>query len=273
MAVNERWTHWPALPELFPVSFSGVKTARDGFLTDIDLDRLKARIADYFNPTLSHEEIARRHPIAMQPAPRFTPHSVRDTLLARGGPKEDGFIRYAYRPFDDRWLYWEGDTKLLDEKRADYRPHIFPGNLWLSSSHRIRKGESEPQTAFTSNIASYHLIERVANWFPAWLRHEGLALDGGGAQRRPNLSAVAQRYLDRPRAGGGGPVPPRAGGAARTGLPEGQPPGRCGWSGPASRCLAGPTATRPALPMNCAPPLPWAESWPPCWTRRRRCRR
>ncbi len=33
--------------------------------------------------------------------------------------------------------------------------------------------------------------------FPAWLRDEGLALDGGGAQRRPNLSAAAQRYLDR----------------------------------------------------------------------------
>ena len=33
--------------------------------------------------------------------------------------------------------------------------------------------------------------------FPAWLRDEGLALDGGGEQRRPNLSAAAQRYLDR----------------------------------------------------------------------------
>ena len=33
--------------------------------------------------------------------------------------------------------------------------------------------------------------------FPMWLRDDGLALDGGGAQRRPNLSAAAQRYLDR----------------------------------------------------------------------------
>ena len=102
----------------------------------------------------------------MQPAPRFNPGSVRDGLLARGGPREAGFIRYAYRPFDNRWLYWEEDTKLLDEKRAAYRPHIFQGNMWLSSSHRIRKGENEPQTAFTQNIASYHLIERVANWVP-----------------------------------------------------------------------------------------------------------
>ena len=197
MLVNQSWSDWPSLPDLFGVAFSGVKTARDGFLVDIDLERLKTRIADYFDPTLSHEEIARRYPIPMQAAPRFNPRSVRDGLLARGGPREAGFIRYAYRPFDNRWLYWEAATKLLDEKRANYRPHVFPGNIWLSSSHRIRKGESEPQTAFTHHIASYHLIERVANWFPAWLRDEGLALDGGGEQRRPNLSAAAQRYLDR----------------------------------------------------------------------------
>ncbi len=179
------------------MAFSGVKTARDGFLVDIDLERLTTRITDYFDPLLSHEEIARRYPISMQAAPRFNPRSVRDGLLARGGPKEAGFIRYAYRPFDNHWLYWEADTKLLDEKRADYRTHVFPGNIWLSSSHRIRKGESEPQTAFTPHIASYHLIERVANWFPAWFRDDGLALNGGGERQRPNLSAEAHAYLDR----------------------------------------------------------------------------
>ena len=33
--------------------------------------------------------------------------------------------------------------------------------------------------------------------FPAYLRDEQPRLDGGGEQRRPNLSAAAQRYLDR----------------------------------------------------------------------------
>jgi len=196
LAVSDGWENWPALPELFPTAFSGVKTARDGFLVDIDVDRLKDRVSDYFNKDLSNEELARRHPVAMQPAPRFNPAEVRATLLARSGPIDEGFLRYAYRPFDDRWLYWEADTKLLDEKRADYRQHVFPGNLWLSSSNRIRKGETEPQTAFTRHIASYHLIERVANWFPAWLGNDGIALDGT-PQYRPNLSLSAQRYLDR----------------------------------------------------------------------------
>ena len=152
---------------------------------------------DYFSPDLTHGEVARRHPLAMQVAPRFDPGTVRDVLLARGGPVETGFIRYAYRPFDTRWLYWEADTKLLDEKRADYKEHVFAGNLWLSSSHRIRKGETEAQTAFTHEIASYHLIERVANWFPAWLRATDVDPDRDEFGRRPNVSDKAKRYLER----------------------------------------------------------------------------
>ena len=81
----------------------------------------------YFNADLSHEEIARRYPGVMKATARFDARTVRDTLLARGGPDEDGFIRFAYRPFDNRWLYWEGETKLLDEKRAEYKPHVFEG--------------------------------------------------------------------------------------------------------------------------------------------------
>ena len=46
-------------------------------------------------------------------------------------------------------------------------------------------------------MASLHLIEWGANMFPAWLRDDGLALEGAGERQRPNLSAAAQRYLDR----------------------------------------------------------------------------
>ena len=189
MAVSERWFDWPALPDLFPVSFPGVKTSRDGFLVDIDLDHLRARIADYFDASLSHEDIAQRHPAVMKATARFDARAVRDALLARGGPDETGFIRFAYRPFDNRWLYWEKDTKLLDEKRADYRSHVFEGNLWLGSSKR------EIQADFTHGT----WIHDLANWkygfwgahlFPAWLLGDGLG-SGSESERRANLSATA----------------------------------------------------------------------------------
>ncbi len=213
-AVSKEWFDWPALPELFPVSFPGVKTSRDGFLVDSDLDRLKARIADYFDPALSHEEIARRHPAAMKGDSAVQRRAVREALLARGGPNEDGFVRFAYRPFDERWLYWEADGGLLDRPRADCWPHVFERNRWLVTQQKPRRGWSSPQAI--SHIGCIDLMDRSATCIPTML-NDDVGVDGtasvtpetllpvhvarragsDGASRRirPNLSATARRYL------------------------------------------------------------------------------
>ena len=196
MAVSEHWFDWPALPDLFPVSFPGVKTSRDGFLVDVDLDRLRARVADYFDASVSHEDIARRYPGIMKTTAGFDGRTVRDALFARGRPIDGDFIRFAYRPFDIRWLYWEADGRLLDRPRADYRPHVFEGNQWLSAAQHLRKGAEEPQACFTEQMGCLHLIERTALMFPAWLRDDGIGNDGGSG-RRANLSGTARRYLER----------------------------------------------------------------------------
>ena len=197
-AVGKDWFDWPALPDLFPVSFPGVKTSRDGFLIDVDLDRLKARIGDYFDDNISNEEIARIYPEAMKNASRFDAQQVRGRLLERGGPTDSGFIRFTYRPFDNRWLYWEAETKLLDEKRAAYKPNVFEGNIWFSAARHLRKSSAEPQACFTKHMGSLHLIERGALMFPAWIHDENIfSRNGCCEKKRPNLSDEAQRYLER----------------------------------------------------------------------------
>ncbi len=190
MVASGGWSGWPSLPELFPVSFPGVKTSRDSFLVDIDRDRLKARIADYFNPDLDHEEVARCYPIEMNEPAR----KVRAAFLARGGPDESGFIRYAYRPFDNRWLYWETDGGLLDRPRPEYKPHVFERNLWLVSQQKPRREWSPPQVI--APIGCIDLMDRSATCIPAWVEDRGLALGNVPPERQPNLSDAAQRYLD-----------------------------------------------------------------------------
>ena len=193
MPISNEWFTWPTLPELFPAVFPGVKTSRDGFLVDIDLDRLKTRISEYFDPAISHEEIARRYPSVMKTTSRFAPRAVRDALLSRGGPVETGFVRFSYRPFDNRWLYWERDSKLLDEKRANYRPHAFEGNLWVEVREREAKEE------FSRGTVVRHLADNfgsgLSSFFPLWLHHDGIGCDA--TERRANLSQMAQQYLDR----------------------------------------------------------------------------
>ena len=194
MAVSEHWFDWPALPDLFPVSFPGVKTSRDGFLVDVDLARLQARVRDYFDPDVSHEEIARRYPGVMKATAGFNARKVRDALRARGGPNEGGFVRFAYRPFDTRWLYWEADGRLLDRPRPDYRPHVFAGNLWLVTQQKPRREWSPPQVI--SHIGCLDLMDRGATCISAWLHEDRLGTDGSSA-RRANLSGTARRYLER----------------------------------------------------------------------------
>ncbi len=195
-AARESWFGWPALPDLFPVNFSGVNTNRDAFVIDVDRKRLESRVADYFDARLNHERLAHLHPAAMAPKARYDPRAVRDALLARGGPNPAGFIRHAYRPFDMRWLYWEAETKLLNERRPEYRPHVFEKNIWLSAAPHLRKNPEGPQACVTRRMASLHLIERGANMIPAWLRDDDICNGGNGA-RRANLSDAARRYLDR----------------------------------------------------------------------------
>ena len=199
VAVSDVWSDWPSLPDLLPISFPGVTTSRDQFLVDVDLDQLRGRVASYFNADLSHEEVARRYPAAMRDLSgslASNASKVREELLVRGGPIEAGFVSYSYRPFDNRWLYWEADGGLLDRPRSDYQPNVFEGNIWLSSAQHLRKGPTEPQACLTRHIASYHLIERGSLWFPTWLRDDSLETNGETTPRRPNLSPAAHRYLE-----------------------------------------------------------------------------
>ena len=195
-ATSAGWFDWPALPDLFPVSFPGVQTKRDSFLVDVDLDRLRARIADYFDPALSHEDIARRYPDAMKSSSGFVvrdARSVRDTLLARGGPIDTSFIRHDYRPFDTRWLYWEAGNGLLGRPVPDYRPHVFKENKCLVAQQKPRREWSPPQVI--SHLGCLDLMDRGATCIPVHLRDDGLGAGGDNMQHRPNLSEAAQRYL------------------------------------------------------------------------------
>ena len=190
LAVSDNWADWPSLPELFRRHFPGVKTGRDAFLVDVDPNRLKERVSMYFDVTVSHDDIASHWPHVMRSAGGYNAQATRDALLARGGPREEGFVRYAYRPFDTRWLYWDPDTDLLDRKRTDYHSHVFDGNLWLSAAQHLRKATTAPQACFARSIASSHLIERGASMFPAWLRR-------ANQTNQPNLSDDALRYCRR----------------------------------------------------------------------------
>lgn len=195
---------WPQLPGLFPVSFPGVKTSRDDLLVNVDRDRLEERMRRYFDSEVGDNELRRLAPSAMESTARFDAEAVRRTLVQRGFLPEK-IVRYAYRPFDLRWLYWEPATKLLDEKRADYMAQVVEGNSWFSAGQRNRK-EDYYQPQFTTRLADHHLVESNVGMFPRYVRGseaEGLFARRGDTEARPNLSPAALDYLAAVGAGEG----------------------------------------------------------------------
>ena len=84
-------------------------------------------------PEVSHEEMKRIAPRVMEDAARFKAELVRDEFRERGLLTKN-IVRYYYRPFDVRWLYWEAETKLLDEKRAEYFLASICGQFMAGSS-------------------------------------------------------------------------------------------------------------------------------------------
>ena len=195
VSVSRDWFDWPALPDLFPTSFPGVKTGRDPFAVDIDPNQLKERVAEYFDAELSHDDIGRRFPTAMRNPREYDSRSVRDTLLDLGGPITGGVRRYAFRPFDYRWLYWEPRAKLVDRPRPEYEPHVLEGNLWLVFQKKARPDLSPPLVI--SILGDLNQMNSGVYCVPCWLSEDALATDGNGAQLRPNLSPPARRYLER----------------------------------------------------------------------------
>jgi len=184
--VAEGYLDWPKIPEIFPWSSPGIQTGRDAFLIDIDKTTLRHRIAQYLDPTVSDGLIPQE---AMTPSARFDPVSTRRALTLKG-TNHGRVLLHLYRPMDARWLYWEPETKLLDEKRADYVTGVPEGTPQLVFSQGARRGYDPPLV--TGKLISRHVIERGANTFPATREHGSDHLHCGTSE---NLSDLAHEYL------------------------------------------------------------------------------
>ena len=156
--VQDDWFEWPSLVDLFPTYFPGVKTSHDSLVVGIDLESLKEQIADQ--------------------------------VVAQ----DSEFVRYAYRPFDVRWLYWSANSRLVDRPRAEYRPHVFNGNVAMVSQQKPRREWSPPQ--IIAPMGDLALMDRGASCIPLYLRDDQFGELVDGVKRTPNLSDLALRYIE-----------------------------------------------------------------------------
>ena len=195
------YTSWPRLPELLPSSFPGIKTSRDPLVVDIDRDQLESRMRQYLDRELSDDLMRALVPCSMDNTARFDAIETRRILRGRGfqpigenryAIRPWQIVRYVYRPFDLRWLYWEPETKLLDEKRTDFAGQLIGNTLWLEARQR-ESGDTFARGTVVNGLAD-NFGNGLSNFFPA------VVIESAGTllstvDIRANLSQQAENYL------------------------------------------------------------------------------
>ena len=207
LEVRADYAMWPLLTGLLPASFPGVQSKQDNLVVDIDRDRLEKRMRDYFDAKLSDAEMADRHPGSMDGTHASNSHETRAYLCVRGFlPKY--LVRYVYRPFDMRWIYWEPETRLLGRKSPELFKNVFPGNLFIEArQHQVKadfnrgyvvsKLPDNFGNGFSNffpllNAASSESETSVIRETPDMFAEQA---GGGSAEPIPNLTPFARDYL------------------------------------------------------------------------------
>ena len=193
LATAANYLDWPRLPELFPVSYPGVKTSRDAALVNMDRAELEQRMQRYFDANVPNASIEQEIPALMQDGGRFNPAQERKEAIHHG-MAAGKLMRYCYRPMDVRWLFWYPIGKLLDEKRADFAPQAFQGNLFLEARQKLSVDHFD--RGFVTSALADNLGNGLSNYFPLRVR-ESLASSAAhdDPHHTANLSARAAAYL------------------------------------------------------------------------------
>ena len=187
---NLGYESWPSLDELFPTSYQGVNPNRglQGSLVDMSRDALARRMRDYYGDA-DDEAIVSLHPELMTKRARYTPETVRALLRKRTAFDDRSIVPYLVFPLDERWIYYETEAKLLNERRPEFWENLANNEFLITVPQPRQVSESLPLISRT--LVDLHVHDRGSVCFPLWTR------SGAGlyASEGPNLAASAQATL------------------------------------------------------------------------------
>jgi len=150
---------WPRLTELAQEELiSGLQEMRRGALIDIDRARLEMRIAQYFDPEVSWQELQALESGLTENAGRFDAAETRKKLLRAVGPPEAGLRPYALMPFDTRWAFYTPVRPLWNEPRPRLAAQQRPGNLFFVTRMAAERPSENVPMLVTSALPDYHLL-------------------------------------------------------------------------------------------------------------------
>jgi hypothetical protein len=203
---KEVWEGYPRIVDIFPVNVTGIVTARDQFVIDIDKARLQNRIMQFRHLSTDDEFIRLSYKLKDT---RGWKLSAARKKLAQDDRWDTYFARILYRPFDIRWIYYT--PTMVDWGRPEVMRHMLQPNLSLVLPRRV-----ETAIPWSHIFLSESIIEHVAvslktidYCFPLYLypdtNKRDLFSGNDSRERVPNIApwlfaALAKAYKKPPKA-------------------------------------------------------------------------
>lgn len=176
-AVEANYLSGFRIADLMSVNSVGIVTARDALTIDSDKDLLWLRVQDF--PALDIDALRDKYALGKDVRDWTVAFAKADVSKHFG---QENLTRIAYRPFDNRWTYYTGNSRgFLCYPRAEVMRHLLKPNLALQVS-RQRKSPGEYTNFFVhENVAESSYVSNktseIGNSFPLYLTPDEQDLD------------------------------------------------------------------------------------------------
>ncbi len=186
------YKEFPSIDELMPVNSCGVKTHRDGLVIDFDKNRLTLRMKDVAS---EHRLELLRERYGIHDTPHWKLRDAQRKMEEADVPRL--VRRITYRPFDNRWIYYNPSIIEKGDSKYPTLRHMFKKNLALLTARLQATG------VFDAVFVSQFLVEmktaessRSCTVFPLFLSFsDDTAQTDFSAERRANLEPEILRLF------------------------------------------------------------------------------
>lgn len=184
--LEEEYKKGWSLKDAFGLECLGIQTHRDGVSVDFRHDELLDKLAQFSHRDKSDDQVSAEFGVK---STRDWDLSAARRYLQEIGIKPELAVRYAYRPFDWRVIYYT--NRVIEYERSEVMPHLIRSNLALNTMRQTKCPKWRHAWVTNSPTDAFVVeIKDGATTFPLYLYDLGALtsqMPGGQTSRRANL--------------------------------------------------------------------------------------
>ena len=197
-AVREEYERGWSVKDIFPVNSLGIVTARDNLSVHFTANDIWATVENFVSLPIERA----REKYQLGPDARDWKVDLAQRDLKASGPNEAKILPVSYRPFDNRYTYYTGNSRGFHcMPRNEVMQHFKSDeNLGLCVGRNVETNDAWAHAFLTRYIAGHHVVslKEVNYVLPLYIYPTKTDLfTDPDAERRPNLSPA---FLDALRA-------------------------------------------------------------------------